>query len=96
MVDEVLHAGVLQPDRVHQAGRGFQQPLAGVAGLAVEREPLARDAAEYPQILNARILRPEAEGARSRNDRPGQRAASQIDPQINVRSLSQGQTPPLR
>ena len=56
MVDEMLHAGVLQADGVHQAGGGLVQALTLVAGLAVQGQSLAGDAAEQPQILDALSL----------------------------------------
>ena len=57
-------------------------------GWPCKRQPLAGDAAEQRQVLDARILRPEAEGAGGRNDRPGQAFAEKVDMQVDVCKFS--------
>ena len=47
VVDEMLYTGVLQADGIHQARRRLVEALTLVAGLAVQGQPLAGDAAQY-------------------------------------------------
>src|SRR5699024_9943717 len=82
VLDEVVHAGVLQADGVHQAGGGLVQALAPVAGLTGQGQALARDAAQQAQVLDGGVFLAEAEGAGSRDNGSGQSFAQKVYTQV--------------
>ena len=64
VLEEAAHAGVLQPDAVHEPAGRLPDADALVAAARGRREPLGGDAAEPRDVEVSAELAPESAGAR--------------------------------
>ncbi len=88
LMEDCVHAGILEANGVQHAGGGFGNAGLGVARAGLGGGALPGEGAQNVQVIELRKLPPVAEGSRGGNDGVFQCHPSQSDGQVYHRMSS--------